>query len=90
MPSSYKHVKQEKTKVSGKEQNRTKSSRHDFTKDTVRQLRDMAGNVCSYPGCHRHTTGPKEEGNRPFTIGVAAHIRAASPQEGLKKTSRIW
>lgn len=55
------------------------SVRDDFLASTVRQLRDMAGNVCSQPDCHVHTHGSKAKREGVFSIGVACHINAAAP-----------
>lgn len=40
----------------------------------------MAGNVCSYPGCQVHTHGAKADGIGSYTVGIACHIKAASPE----------
>ena len=56
-----------------------RSSRDDFSAKTVRQLRDMAGNVCSMPECHVHTHGSKAKRDGSFSVGVACHIKAAAP-----------
>lgn len=53
--------------------------RDNFSLDTTRRLRDMAGNVCSFPECSRITHGSKAERTGPFSIGVACHIKAAAP-----------
>jgi len=53
--------------------------RDNFLASTVHRLRDMAGNVCSFPGCHVHTHGSKALRDGPFSVGVACHIKAAAP-----------
>lgn len=53
--------------------------RDNFLATTVQRLRDMAGNVCSFPDCHVHTHGSKALHDGPFSIGVACHIKAAAP-----------
>ncbi|MFI5298902.1 MAG: hypothetical protein ACHREM_12460 [Polyangiales bacterium] len=37
-------------------------------------------NLCSRPGCHVFTKGPRADGSRAKCIGRAAHIHAASPR----------
>ena len=56
-----------------------RSGRDDFSAKTVHLLRDMAGNVCSKPDCHVHTHGSKAKRDGVFSVGVACHIKAASP-----------
>ncbi|WP_353741883.1 hypothetical protein WHX55_01395 [Pseudomonas fluorescens] len=58
---------------------RPKAKRDNFLASTVHRLRDMAGNVCSFPGCHVHTHGSKALRDGPFSVGVACHIKAAAP-----------
>lgn len=53
--------------------------RDDFLESTIRTLRDMAGNVCSFPECFVHTHGAKKSLDGAFSIGVACHITAAAP-----------
>jgi hypothetical protein len=53
--------------------------RHDFLSSTVLVLRNRAGNVCSYPGCHVHTHGAASSDGKAVGIGVACHIKAAAP-----------
>ncbi|BBP71876.1 hypothetical protein PHLH6_38800 [Pseudomonas sp. Seg1] len=53
--------------------------RDDFLESTIRTLRDMAGNVCSFPDCSVHTHGAKGSLDGAFSIGVACHITAAAP-----------
>ncbi|QVI69406.1 hypothetical protein [Pseudomonas syringae] len=66
-------------KPSAKKPKTTRTKRDDFSATTVRLLRDMAGNVCSKPDCHVHTHGSKAGRDGAFTVGVACHIKAASP-----------
>lgn len=68
-----------KPKTKGKKKGAATPKRHDFLMGTVRLLRDSAGNVCSYPECHRHTHGAKASGKGALTVGVACHIKAAAP-----------
>lgn len=56
-----------------------KTARDNFTLATKLRLRDRAGNVCSYPDCHVHTHGSAASGESSVGIGVACHIKAASP-----------
>ena len=53
--------------------------RDNFSAATRQRLRDMAGNVCSFPECYRVTHGAKSERTGSFSIGVACHIKAAAP-----------
>ncbi|VVO01558.1 hypothetical protein [Pseudomonas fluorescens] len=55
------------------------NERHDFLQSTVQRLRDRAGNVCSFPGCHVHTHGSAFNGDKAVGVGVACHIKAAAP-----------
>lgn len=52
--------------------------RHDFQKKTIQLLRDRAGDVCSRPECRVHTAGSNTKKGKTVSIGVAAHICAAS------------
>src|SRR5690554_1488770 len=57
------------------------TSRDDFTRDTKRRLAHRAGYRCSNPGCRALTAGPSDAAPDATTsIGVAAHISAASPK----------
>lgn len=58
---------------------KAKPKRDDFIGSTSQKIRDSAGNVCSYPGCHVHTHGAKSNGEGTVSVGVACHIKAASP-----------
>jgi hypothetical protein len=53
--------------------------RDEFTKKVVKTVAARAGYHCSNPRCYRLTTGPGNDPNRALTVGVAAHITAASP-----------
>lgn len=68
-----------KRKKSGSESGEVAHERHDFTQLTVQRLRDRAGNVCSFPECHVHTHGAAFTGDKAVGVGVACHIKAASP-----------
>lgn len=53
--------------------------RDEFSKKVRESLAHRAGVQCSNPGCCRATSGPAEHPKRSLSIGVAAHINAASP-----------
>ncbi|MES9855477.1 MAG: hypothetical protein ABW166_02590 [Sedimenticola sp.] len=53
-------------------------SRDDFSIPTKRTLAQRSGGRCSYPGCDKLCWLPGEEPTKAATIGVAAHICAAS------------
>lgn len=54
--------------------------RRDDFKPTVKiQLAQRVGYLCSNPQCQRLTIGPRKGEQGSNTIGVAAHIKAASP-----------
>lgn len=53
--------------------------RDDFSSVTIRKIKEMSGDVCSMPGCRVITGGSKKLRDNSFSIGVAAHICAASP-----------
>lgn len=55
------------------------SKRHDFKKQVVSLLKSRAGDVCSNPECRVHTLGSSSLREKAVSIGVAAHIYAASP-----------
>lgn len=56
-------------------------SRDDFTQETKRRLAHRAGYRCSKPLCRALTAGPSDAATDATTsIGVAAHISAASPK----------
>ena len=52
--------------------------RNDFSVKTKETLARRVSFRCSNPLCNRRTTGPAEEPDRSVSIGVAAHITAAS------------
>lgn len=54
-------------------------NRDDFSPATIRKIKEMAGDVCSMPSCRVITGGSKKLRDNSFSIGVAAHICAASP-----------
>lgn len=54
-------------------------NRDDFSPSTIRKIKEMAGDVCSMPSCRVITGGSKKLRDNSFSIGVAAHICAASP-----------
>lgn len=54
------------------------NNRHDFTKKTTENLGRRAGFLCSNPVCRRPTLGSHENPDKSATIGIAAHITAAS------------
>ncbi|WP_421198375.1 hypothetical protein [Aeromonas enteropelogenes] len=54
-------------------------TRDDFSSETIRIIKGMAGDVCSMPQCRVITGGAKLLRDNTFSIGVAAHICAASP-----------
>ncbi len=58
----------------------TGSNRDDFLKRTKTALAFRAAFRCSFTGCGQITVGPSDEGpDRSVSVGVAAHICAASP-----------
>lgn len=54
--------------------------RDDFSKPTIDILAKRVGYLCSNPDCRKHTIGPNENPEKSTTIGIAAHITAASPE----------
>ena len=74
--------------------------RDDFLKQTITELGKCVGYRCSNPECRRPTIGANAQ-DSPITIGVAAHIYAASPggprynpaqtrEERRAKANGIW
>lgn len=56
------------------------SQRDNFSKDTISKLSKRVALLCSNPECRKHTSGPSSEKNdKVSSIGIAAHIKAASP-----------
>ncbi len=53
--------------------------RDDFSQRTKDGLAARAGHRCSNPNCRRPTTGAQQGGDGAVSIGVAAHVTAASP-----------
>lgn len=57
----------------------TRKKENNFSTATKQKIRDMAGSMCSFPDCRRSTTGAKSDRSTKFGVGVACHIKAASP-----------
>jgi hypothetical protein len=56
------------------------SNRDEFSQKTKDALRLRAGNLCSFRGCKRTTSGPSDESADAVSMtGKAAHIHAAAP-----------
>lgn len=55
------------------------NNRHNFTAKTIDILAKRVGYLCSNPDCIKHTIGPHQQPDKATSIGVAAHITAASP-----------
>jgi hypothetical protein len=53
--------------------------RHNFDEKTKQILARRVCYRCSNPQCRKQTTGPQEDVTKVISIGVAAHITAASP-----------
>ena len=53
--------------------------RDDFKNETKNTMALRVGLKCSNPDCRRQTSGPRTESDMSVSIGVAAHIHAASP-----------
>ena len=53
--------------------------RDEFSKEVLDVLAKRVGHRCSNPGCDKQTTGPRTEPDKSVSIGVGAHIAAASP-----------
>jgi hypothetical protein len=53
--------------------------RADFTRTVCSSLAQRVGLHCSNPQCDAYTTGPKSDPEKAISVGVAAHITAASP-----------
>lgn len=79
----------------------TSMPRDDFTKVTIELLAKRVGYVCSNPGCQTPTTGPHSDDEKAVSVGVAAHIAAASaggprydasqtPTERKASSNGIW
>ena len=52
--------------------------RDDFTKPTIKLLRERVNNTCSNPTCRISTLGPNSLKAKTTSVGNAAHITAAS------------
>jgi len=52
--------------------------RDDFDAKTKEMLARRVGYRCSNPDCRKLTSGPQEDPTKAVSIGVAAHITAAS------------
>ncbi len=55
------------------------NNRDNFTKKTIEILAKRVGFFCSNPNCKIPTVGPNSDQEKATTIGIAAHITAASP-----------
>jgi len=53
--------------------------RDEFSEEVKRIAAARVGYRCSNPRCRKLTSGPKADSGRALSIGVAAHITAASP-----------
>ena len=53
--------------------------RDDFLRPTIDILSKRVAYICSNPECRQPTIGPHSESSKTVSIGVAAHITAASP-----------
>ncbi len=53
-------------------------NRDDFTRPTVEIMAKRTGYLCSNPACRQLTVGANEIENKTTSIGIAAHITAAS------------
>lgn len=76
-------------------------TRHEFSSSTKNVLAKRVAYKCSNPTCRRVTIGPNTEGHKSSSIGVAAHITAASaggarfsealsPEERADIENGIW
>lgn len=76
-------------------------ARDDFSLTTKKMLCDQVGGKCSNPDCRVITIGPSADDSKRTTIGVAAHITAASeggprydpgltPKERRAAENGIW
>lgn len=54
--------------------------RDDFSETDKRILASRVGWRCSNPGCRAYTTGPSQDLKLSVSVGIAAHITAASPE----------
>ena len=58
---------------------KTRLNRDDFPRSVVESLAKQVAFVCSNPDCFKQTIGPSKKRDHLSSIGVAAHICAASP-----------
>ncbi|WP_139150649.1 hypothetical protein [Halofilum ochraceum] len=54
-------------------------ARHEFPEKTKRTIAERAGGRCSFPGCDQQCWVPNSDTDKSTSVGVAAHIHAASP-----------
>ncbi len=52
--------------------------RNEFSTKTKDTIGRRVGYLCSNPRCRAHTVGPNEDDSKATTVGIAAHISAAS------------
>lgn len=55
-----------------------KTERDNFSRNTTDILAKRVGYLCSNPDCRNATIGANEDSNKSTSIGIAAHITAAS------------
>ena len=78
-----------------------KNKREDFPQKTIEVVAKRAGFICSWPSCNKRTVGAGTAEDKVVNIGVAAHIRAASPggprydhqqtkEERISPNNAIW
>ncbi|MDM0015769.1 hypothetical protein QTH87_25240 [Variovorax sp. J22P168] len=74
-------------KPPAKKSTKTHSARDDFSAAVKKQLREQAGDRCSFPGCDKSTIGPSKEksGAASARTGAAAHITAAAAGPGARR-----
>ncbi len=63
----------------GKYYNMVKENRDDFSRTTTDILAKRVGYLCSNPDCRNATIGANQKEYKSTSIGIAAHITAASP-----------
>lgn len=62
------------------------SNRDDFSPAVKQALAGRAGHKCSFPDCHKSTSGPSRDSlEKSIQNGIAAHISSASPGQGAKR-----
>ncbi len=57
-----------------------KNKRDDFSQETRNHLSKQVACICSNPLCKKQTNGPDTTLSKSISIGIAAHICAASPE----------